>query len=204
VVPNKNRATYKTLITTRYNKLVYKKEEGDFDDNIPQIKDYTRLYIKQDKPVFTIDDYDWREIIYQMALDYSKHNHEERFYYDIATSNKDYYPNGITNYEKYYTDLLGFWRNLYNPDGNADYFDSTAGEQKYWNKSVYNNATGLIFWFDFLDAGEAEISKYSVSKIGLRSKVTNSTSGNTTIFANKTPEVIYSNNGASMSHDAGY
>jgi hypothetical protein len=59
---------------------------------------------------------DWREIIYQMSLDYYKHNHEDDFLYNLAQNNLEYYPTGITGYERYYVDLNGFWRDLYNPD----------------------------------------------------------------------------------------
>ena len=58
---------------------------------------------------------DWREIIYQMALDYYKYGREETFELDLAERNSPFYENGITGYENYYTDLQGFWRQLYYP-----------------------------------------------------------------------------------------
>lgn len=64
---------------------------------------------------------DWREIIYQMALDYLQHAIDEEgtpnddFLPTIAKNNPDLYPTGITGYEQYYTDLEGFWRQLYWP-----------------------------------------------------------------------------------------
>jgi hypothetical protein len=64
---------------------------------------------------------DWREIIYQMALDYMEHQGEDDFLLRVAENNIDvhtkesYYPMGYTGYEPYYTDILGFWRTLYNP-----------------------------------------------------------------------------------------
>ena len=65
---------------------------------------------------FTDDDYDWREIIYQMALDYFKYNHKkDNFTQLIAAANPNHYPTGITGYETYYTDMQGFWRQLYHP-----------------------------------------------------------------------------------------
>lgn len=67
--------------------------------------------------VYSIDKYDWREIIYQMAIDYFKHNQEVDFLQNIKKQgeNATYYPTGITGYEIFYTDLQGFWRQLYNP-----------------------------------------------------------------------------------------
>ena len=59
---------------------------------------------------------DWREIIYQMALDYFKHNEEDDFLIQIKENNPNDYPTGYTGYEQYYTDMQGFWRQLYNPE----------------------------------------------------------------------------------------
>ncbi len=81
---------------------------------------------------------DWREIIYQMAKDYfagqgcdktSLDYHPiynikgelvlddvDHFLSTVARLNPKYYPSGYTGYEQYYTDMEGFWRQLYNPD----------------------------------------------------------------------------------------
>lgn len=66
---------------------------------------------------YTTDDYDWRELIYQMALDYNRHNRDEDFQTKSADIEIDEnkITTGRTGYEEYYTDLLGFWRQLYNP-----------------------------------------------------------------------------------------
>lgn len=59
---------------------------------------------------------DWRELIYQMALDYMDRGDEDDFLIRLREKNASFYPTGITGYEQYYTDILGFWRELYNPD----------------------------------------------------------------------------------------
>ena len=59
---------------------------------------------------------EWREIIYQMAKDYLKHEHDQDFLSAVAENNPDYYPSGYTGYEMYYTDMVSFWRDLYNPE----------------------------------------------------------------------------------------
>ena len=64
---------------------------------------------------------DWREVIYQMALDYRRFNHFDTFNARILQNNilpigNILYPKGITGYEQYYVDLEGFWRYLYCPD----------------------------------------------------------------------------------------
>lgn len=66
---------------------------------------------------YSTNDYDWRELIYQMALDYNKHNKDENFQIESANIEIDenQMVTGRTGYEEYYTDLLGFWRQLYNP-----------------------------------------------------------------------------------------
>lgn len=68
---------------------------------------------------------DWREIIYQMAKDYNKHNHDDDYALVIARNGQildengkiiaNFYPSGRTGYENYYIDLEGFWRQLYYP-----------------------------------------------------------------------------------------
>ena len=63
---------------------------------------------------FTSTDYDWREIIYQMAADYYAYNQLDDFLVKVAAANPQY-PTGKTGYEQYYIDLQGFWRQLYNP-----------------------------------------------------------------------------------------
>ena len=63
---------------------------------------------------------DWREIIYQMALDYRKHYHDDDFLYFVEQNNlfenQNLYIDGKTGYEQYYIDLEGFWRLLYDMD----------------------------------------------------------------------------------------
>ena len=85
---------------------------------------------KKDNQVYIVD---WREIIYQMALDFFAGqgcseeeplhisddgilSDPDHFLYEVAVRNPYYYPTGITGYEQYYTDMEGFWRQLYNPD----------------------------------------------------------------------------------------
>ena len=101
------------------------------------------VWLKQNK----IKIVDWREIIYQMALDYfaaqecdknpihlKKYAYDENdvlyevpnsdyvlnepdhFLYEVGIRNQHYFPTGYTGYEQYYTDMEGFWRELYNPD----------------------------------------------------------------------------------------
>lgn len=65
--------------------------------------------------IFEASSLDWREIIYQMALDYYKYNTEDDFELKLIENNPIHYPSGRTGYERYYIDLQGFWRQIYNP-----------------------------------------------------------------------------------------
>ena len=82
----------------------------------PYNEKYGTTLKKQVHYTYTTDKYDWREIIYQMAKDYLAYGHLDDFELKIVEANGDLYPGGRTGYEAYYTDLLGFWRDLYNPD----------------------------------------------------------------------------------------
>lgn len=74
---------------------------------------------------------DWREIIYQMALDYRRFYHDDDFLFKLAAANP-HYPTGRTGYEQYYTDMEGFWRDIYNSEPEPNYiplqFDKNAND----------------------------------------------------------------------------
>lgn len=57
---------------------------------------------------------DWRELIYQMALDYRNLNFEDNYYYYLKQVNPQFVDNK-TGYEQYYVDI-SLWRQLYNPN----------------------------------------------------------------------------------------
>ena len=85
-------------------------------------------------PILDTREVDWRELIYRMALDYFNAggcsekepvydnegrlvlNTPDHFLSAVGERNPYYYPSGYTGYEQYYTDMQGFWRQLYNPD----------------------------------------------------------------------------------------
>lgn len=124
---------------------------------------------------------DWREIIYQMALDYFKHGQEEDFLYKVQTNNlkmdglSSYYPEGETGYEAFYTDIQGFWRQLYdlNPDIIYDTEGGYYSEEKeyepdgvtYKIKTVWNPFKEKdTFTCDYYLKGENETDDYSATK----------------------------------------
>lgn len=84
---------------------------------------------------------DWREILYQMAKDYLKYEHNANFLGTLAENNADYYPTGYTGYEMYYTDIVSFWRDIYDPE--YKYTKHPA----YVTKSLYEANPSEYFWF---------------------------------------------------------
>lgn len=133
---------------------------------------------------------DWRELIYQMSLDYFNQNHKmEDFIINIAKANEKYYPTGYTGYEQYYTDIQGFWRQLYNPEADDDTeFDLVT----HWHHNVQNDPSALHFWFDFLGEGTS-MDKYLVPTIGIRSKAVNDKDV-TAIYFKETPDILFLTN----------
>ena len=132
---------------------------------------------------------DWREIIYQMSLDYYKNGHKDDFEYNIITNNYPYYQSGQTGYESYYTDLEGFWRQLYDPEGDSELYYNKDDEYPYWRKDVYESPQSLNFWFDFLDTN-GELFQFSVKNVGRRPKVVND-SNVKSIYFRDTPNIIF-------------
>ena len=62
---------------------------------------------------FNSSEYDWRELIYQMALDYRRfYFTDPNFLFNLMEKNP-WCLNGKTGYEQYYIGMEGFWRQLY-------------------------------------------------------------------------------------------
>ena len=109
------------------------------------------------------DGLDWREIIYQMALDYRRHNHLDGFEAKLAIANQDLYPTGKTGYEQYYIDLEGFWRQLYNPDYKPEYqvrnFTEDKSKTRYVKGFVETNQLKKEFFNEDCTYHKKRISK---------------------------------------------
>ena len=168
-----------------------------------QTNDDGSAILKEAGQLFMTPEYDWRELIYRMAIDFYRHNQESNYLINLEKANPQFI-DGKTGYEQYYSDLQGFWRQLYNPMktdndkllaevGGFEYYDSKGSDGKgndaYWNKQIHLDPNTLNFWFDFLDTG-GDLSNYSVKKIGTRSKVVNG-SAIKSIYFRETPEVLF-------------
>lgn len=174
-------------------------EPGTYYNLIP-----SKTYKIKENPCFKNQEgieTEWQEIIYQMAIDYYRHNMESDFLNKIEKNNTygstSLYPNGKTGYEQYYQDLQAFWRLLYNPEAAAANYCSLTYEYypkdsiyKYWNKYIHSDPSKLPYWLEFLDLGGAELSKYSISEIGQRPKVVNENNINS-IYYKEIPEVQF-------------
>ena len=91
---------------------------------------------------------DWREIIFQMALDYRQHDHEDDFPLKLRLQNgRDEngewrYPTGKTGYEQYYTDLEGFWRQLYCP---PQFWAEKYPSGVWTEREQFSSSTGIAY-----------------------------------------------------------
>ena len=119
---------------------------------INQVVYITEDYEGPDKQIGKVRD--WRELIYQMALDYRKHMHDAatpdaEFNYidellpEIAKNNPEF-EGGITGYEQYYVDLEGFWRLLYDPDYRGSYTPAYTIN----SSDAFNKERGKLYCFE--------------------------------------------------------
>ena len=168
--------------------------------DIKPIKYYSLI----DNKEYNSNDYDWRELIYKMALDYRRFYFTDEDFFSKIIEKNPQYPTGKTGYEQYYTDMEGFWRLLYDPNATSDEDFYLDGPNKYWNKEVILNPENLIFWFDFLDANNSDLAKYQVMAVGSRTKVINDNDIKK-IYYREIPKVIFVSNINSINYkETGY
>ena len=147
-------------------------------------------------------EYDWRELVYQMAKDWNKYGlTDSNFLQKIEQANPQYI-GGYTGYEQYYTDFLGFWRQLYDPWGDPLEYYPKGHLYEYWNKKIHTEPSGIDFWFDILEVA-GELDKYSImhyneidqnnwfysKNVGSRTKVVKENAVKS-IYYNEIPEVL--------------
>lgn len=145
-----------------------------------------------DGTTYTSDEYDWRELIYQMAVDHHAYSQYDDYIDKLIEANPDTCSNGTTGYEQYYVDMISFWRELY--------------ENGEWKEEVFNAPDQLNFWFDFLDA-ESELGQFSIKAVGDRVKAVNDTSV-TAIYFREVPDLIFTThaqyNSSGLADKSGY
>lgn len=126
---------YKTLRGDAYGTTMFIDQIRDQITKEAHNEETINLRIEEKLKDITI--VDWREIIYQMAIDYRRFNHCDDFGLKVQEVNgkqldgKYIYPRGVTGYEQYYVDMEGFWRQIYCPQ--YDYTTITLSENQYVN-----------------------------------------------------------------------
>lgn len=158
---------------------------------------------------------DWRELIYQMALDHNKYGNidnnnpktillkaqqrsdskyvivtKEKFensknaYIEgterevslttaIREQNPTFYPSGYTGYEQYYIDMLGFWRQIYDPEYECSYEIEPITKIEYealreegilfYDAPVYEACTENSIFYDNIDYYTKSGNTYTVA-----------------------------------------
>lgn len=127
---------------------------------------------------------DWREIIYQMAKDQYKWQHQDKDFLVNLQKQNPQCLNGITGYENFYIDVISFWRDVYDPEGSKTEFDP----ENHFNYKVTESPELLDFWMDFIDTN-TELGKYSISRIGDRTKTENNDSVSA-VYIRETPNIL--------------
>ena len=109
---------------------------------------------------------DWRELIYRMAIDFHKFGQEDNYLYLLQSLNPHLCTNGKTGYEQYYTDLMGFWTDVYRY---KEYNEETREytEKIGWNQEKLNDPNSLFYWLDFIEGGNC-LDNISVPNVGHR------------------------------------
>lgn len=108
-------------------------------------------------PITNYQIVDWREIIYQMAVDYYKYNTQDDFLSLIREKNIRYYPSGYTGYEQYYQDMEGFWRDtLYDTNINFLTPDKDVPDTKQRYYYIWDNNAKKFKEYSFHDATEVK------------------------------------------------
>ena len=141
----------------------------------------------------------WREVLYQMAKDYMAFNHTEVYAKSEAFSQ-------AKMYQPYFTDMQGFWRQLYCPIGlikpkdseskinlAGKPYESVEGieyDERGWNKQINTAPWMLNFWIDFWNYIGTAYEPYAIPKIGHRPKVSNESTV-TAIRYDKIPEIVF-------------
>lgn len=72
-----------------------------------------------------------------------------------------------------------------------------------WAKEVSESPENLLFWFDFLDPESADLAKYSVKAVGVRSKALNDNDVKS-IYYREIPKTIFQIGQEAYEHQTGY
>ncbi len=147
---------------TKYTQITVEDEQGLAAINAYNAKYGTSLEGRPSSAAitFTSEESDWREVMYQMALDYYKYNILDDFEVRLIKANPQFIT-GQTGYEKYYIDLQGFWRQLYYPD-----LDKKIQEIENDIAILNGNSseTSIAYWKNMISIYEEQIIEINKDK----------------------------------------
>lgn len=124
---------------------VYKKASGlEFKTKVDE-EEAKGKYTTGGGVTYSSDEYDWRELIYRMAVDWYKGNYLDDFEIRLQTANT-WCLNGRTGYEQYYEDVYFFWRQIYDVD--EPYTVETADIVTAQVKSISQSEDNLKLYGD--------------------------------------------------------
>lgn len=134
---------------------------------------------------------DWRELIYQMAKDFHAHGQESDYVYQMRLRNPTMFTKGKSGYEQYYTDIMGFWPDVYRyvvklQEESGEY---TEKEIVGWNMEKLADPNTMMYWLEFLE-GNSQFDAISVPKIGDRTKIPSNKKA-TVLFEPNVPPLLY-------------
>lgn len=110
---------------------------------------------------------DWRELIYQMALDFDACGQNDNYAYKLRLANPTMLE-GKTGYEQYYTDIQGFWEDIYRIPGETPDDPKLMG----WYLEKLQDPNQLNYWLDFIE-GDSSLNNLSIKNIGDRTLIKN-------------------------------
>ena len=165
---------YKTIRVEESEIQAYNEKYGT------QLKYYEQREFKINEPYVTEHgtttsyNCDWREILYQMAVDYYRYNFLDDFELRIIEANLDYYPTGQTGYEKYYIDIYSFWRDLYDPDFEANYNDDKTELSNIQSETLIPNKS-KSYWEDQIERIQIDLRTLNnqLNELNEKSNTTN-------------------------------
>ena len=112
---------------------------------------------------------------YDVDTNEDKYNQDSARSISLVTAvrelNSVFYPTGYTGYEQYYIDILGFWRNIYNPEYECSYeiepmtrleYEGLQEENKvFYDAPVYKQCTEDSIYYDDIDYYTCENEVYT-------------------------------------------
>ena len=117
----------------------------------------------QTSTLYTYPEVDWRELIYQMALDYYKYNQLDCYTSRLIEANPDTCFKGVTGYEQYYIDLQGFWRQLYDSNPKPYYVNYNKEDVVFEYIPEDSEATALFIKGKYIEV--TDTSEYNAKEI---------------------------------------